>query len=154
MHRRHLLGAAAATLAGARAIRPALAAPAELVFGRATEHQSIDPHFSQTGPNNATASGVFERLVAFDAHLQLRPSLATSWKLLDPLNWQVNLRPGVRFHDGSPMTPEDVLYSLERVEAHPAQPRPLDPRRDQRGGDRNRRCPDHPHPAPAPLPRC
>ena len=102
-------------MAGARALRPALAAPAELAFGRATEHQSIDPHFSQTGPNNATASGVFERLVAFDARLQLHPSLATSWKLLDPLNWQVTLRPGVRFHDGSPMTPEDVLYSLERV---------------------------------------
>lgn len=87
----------------------------DLVFGRATEQSSVDPHFSQTGPNNATASGIFERLVTFDAHLQLHPALALSWKVVDPLTWDIQLRPGVQFHDGTPMTAADIVYSLDRV---------------------------------------
>ena len=57
--RRQVLATAAVTLAGmpfgkpARAQSPA-AKPTALSFGRATEQSSIDPHFSQTGPNNAT----------------------------------------------------------------------------------------------------
>ncbi|WP_216851365.1 ABC transporter substrate-binding protein [Acidisphaera sp. L21] len=114
MLRRMFMGAAAASaVAGlARAQgRPST----ELTFGRATEHSAIDPHFSQTGPNNATASGIFERLVAFTAANQLQPSLAVSWKTLDPLTWEIKLRPGVTFHDGTPFTANDVAYSLDRV---------------------------------------
>ena len=96
----------------------------DLVFGRATEQSSIDPHFSQTGPNNATASGMFERLVAFTAQLQLRPCLAVSWKPLDPLTWEIKLRPGVKFHDGTPFTAPDVAYSLNRVRHIPHSPAP------------------------------
>ena len=121
MRRRSLLGGAAAALAAPGAWA---AAPAELHFGRATEQSSIDPHFSQTGPNNATASGVFERLVSFTATNQVRPCLAASWKVLDPLNWEIALRPGVTFHDGTPFTAEDVVYSLDRVRHIPRSPAP------------------------------
>ena len=112
MRRRTFLGTAA-TAAFAGSARAE--AVTELSFGRATEQSSIDPHFSQTGPNNATASGMFERLVAFTAANQLQPCLATSWRPLDPLNWEIKLRPGVRFHDGSAFTAADVVYSLDRV---------------------------------------
>ena len=114
MLRRVFLGtAAAAALAG---WRDAEAAPlTQLIFGRATEHSSMDPHFSQTGPNNATASGIFERLVSFTATNQLQPCLALSWKVIDPLNWEIKLREGVKFHDGTPFTAADVVFSLERV---------------------------------------
>ncbi len=131
MLRRHLMASAAA-LAAFATLRPAAAEthaspPARvtsLVFGRATEQSSIDPHFSQTGPNNATAAGVFERLVSFTAALQLRPCLAVSWTVLDPLTWEVRLRPGVRFHDGTPFTAADVAYSLARVRHIPNSPAP------------------------------
>ncbi len=114
MQRREFLGSAAVLAAGVAA-RARAAPPTELTFGRATEHSSIDPHFSQTGPNNATASGMFERLVSFTATNQLQPCLALSWRSLDPLNWEIKLRPGVTFHDGTPFTAADVVYSLERV---------------------------------------
>ena len=114
MQRRAFLSATAA-LAAASLPASGQTALTELSFGRATEHSSIDPHFSQTGPNNATASGMFERLVSFTAANQLQPCLALSWRVLDPLNWEIKLRPGVLFHDGTPFTAKDVVYSLERV---------------------------------------
>ena len=115
MQRREFLAATAALAAASVPASGLAARLSELNFGRATEHSSIDPHFSQTGPNNATASGMFERLVAFTAANQLQPCLALSWKTLDPLTWEIKLRPGVVFHDGTPFTAKDVAYSLERV---------------------------------------
>jgi peptide/nickel transport system substrate-binding protein len=91
------------------------AGAADLVFGRATEQSSIDPHFSQTGPNDATATAMFDRLLWSDAQLQSQPALALSWRAVDPLTWEIKLRPGVKFQDGTPFTAADVAYSLDRV---------------------------------------
>lgn len=59
-------------------------------------------------------------LLAYDAllyrdpnSLEVKPLLATSWKLVDPLTWEFELRHGVKFHDGSEMTAQDVKFSLE-----------------------------------------
>ncbi len=114
MLRRAFIGTAAAAALVSRSHAEA-GRLTQLNFGRATEHSSIDPHFSQTGPNNATASGIFERLVSFTAANQLQPCLAVSWKPLDPLNWEIKLRDGVKFHDGTQFTAADVIFSLERV---------------------------------------
>lgn len=97
----------------------------QLTFARATEQSSIDPQYAQTGNNNATASAMFERLVGFDAMLQLHPGLAVSWRLIDPLNWEIKLRAGVKFHDGSDFTAGDVEYSLNRVRDIPHSPAPF-----------------------------
>ncbi len=119
MLRRQFVAAAGAALTLPPLVRaqpsPATPRVTNLVFGRATEQSSIDPDFSQTGPNNATSDGMFERLVTFTAQLQLRPNLAVSWQPLDPLAWEIKLRPNVRFHDGTPFTAPDVAYSLDRV---------------------------------------
>ena len=126
VHRRDILGSGLAALAASSLPAPARAAPVtSLNFGRATEHSSIDPHFSQTGPNQSTAAGIFERLVGFTADNQIRPCLGLSWTARDPLNWEIKLRPGVVFHDGSPMTAADVAYSLERVRHIPRSPAPF-----------------------------
>jgi len=98
---------------------------ATLTFGRATEQSSIDPQFAQTGNNSATASAMFERLVSFDAQLQLHSGLAVSWRLIDPTTWEIKLRAGVKFHDGSDLTAADVIYSLNRVRNIPHSPAPF-----------------------------
>ena len=103
----------------------AVAHAGTLTFGRATEQSAIDPQFAQTGNNGATNSTIFERLVDFDAALQLHPSLALSWRLLDPMNWEIKLRPGVHFHDGSEFTAADVAFSLNRVRDVPHSPAPF-----------------------------
>ncbi len=101
------------------------AAAQDLVIGSSTEPSSIDPHFSRTGNNQQIAAHIFDRLVAQDENLQIRPALAESWRNTDPLTWQVRLRAGVRFSDGSPLTAEDVVYSLNRARNIPKSPAPF-----------------------------
>lgn len=97
----------------------------DLRIGRATEHGSLDPLYSDLGSDVATAENAFESMIRFDAKLQIHPALAVSWKLLDPQTWEIKLRPGVTFHDGSPMTAGDVAYSLNRAKNIPNSPGPL-----------------------------
>lgn len=55
-----------------------------------------------------------ESLVTLDENLDIIPWLAESWEQADPLTYTYTLRPGVTFWDGSPLTVEDVVYSIER----------------------------------------
>jgi peptide/nickel transport system substrate-binding protein len=57
---------------------------------------------------------VYEALTRIGHSLSLEPALATSWRLVEPTVWEFILRPGVRFHDGTPLTPADVVFSLDR----------------------------------------
>jgi peptide/nickel transport system substrate-binding protein len=57
---------------------------------------------------------LYDTLTRWDASLKLQPGLATAWKNLNETTWEVTLRPGVRFHDGSPLTAEDVKAVYER----------------------------------------
>ena len=82
----------------------------DLTIGRSTEQNSLDPQFSDLGNDVATAENMFESLIEFDAKLRIHPKLAVSWKLLDPLTWEIKLRPDVRFHDGSVLTAADVAF--------------------------------------------
>src|SRR3989449_400027 len=59
---------------------------------------------------------VFDHLAARDLKTgKVGPSLATAWRNLDDTTWEVRLRPGVRFHDGTPFTARDVKASFDRV---------------------------------------
>ena len=61
-----------------------------------------------------------ESLLTVDANMELQPCLAVSWEQLDDTHYRFDLREDVTFHDGSPFTAEDVLYSLEQWAASPA----------------------------------
>ena len=115
--------AAALTALLAAGALPALAQ--DLRIGRASEQSSIDPQFSRTGNNQMTANMIFGQLVEFDQNLQVSPGLAESWKTIDPLTWEITLREGVTFHDGAPLTVEDVIFSLERADEVPNSPAPF-----------------------------
>ena len=58
---------------------------------------------------------VFDALVHKDEHFALQPWLAIGWERPDPLTWVFHLRPGVRFHDGKPLTAEDVAWSIQSM---------------------------------------
>ncbi|WP_255484050.1 ABC transporter substrate-binding protein [Granulicella sp. 5B5] len=58
---------------------------------------------------------IYDPLVRKDDHFNLKPWLATSWNRPDPLTWVFHLRAGVRFHDGKPMTAEDVAWSIRSM---------------------------------------
>ena len=97
----------------------------DLRIGRATEHGSLDPLYSDLGSDVATAENMFESMIRFDSKLRIHPSLATDWKLIDPLTWEIRIRPGVTFHNGAPLTANDVAYSLNRARDIPNSPGPL-----------------------------
>ncbi|MCX7141049.1 MAG: ABC transporter substrate-binding protein [Proteobacteria bacterium] len=87
----------------------------ELKIGMGADVTSMDPHFVNLFPNNNIALHVFDSLVLLDADSRLIPGLALSWKALDDTTWEFKLRRGVKFHDGSDFTAEDVAYSIDRV---------------------------------------
>jgi len=123
MSRRHPIVFACLLVVSLAAAVPAGAV--DLRIGRSNEPSSMDPQFSRTGNNLMTAQDLFDRLVEKDANLQTKPALAVSWKAVDPTTWDVKLRDGVRFHDGSPLTVDDVLYSLKRAGEIKGSPAPF-----------------------------
>src|SRR5690606_10300098 len=66
--------------------------------------------------NHATASTLLghidEGLVRRDRDQRVEPALAQSWTQPAPTTWRFRLREGVRFHDGSALSPDDVVFSL------------------------------------------
>ncbi|HEY6394362.1 MAG TPA: ABC transporter substrate-binding protein [Candidatus Binataceae bacterium] len=53
----------------------------------------------------------------FRSLLKLEPALATEWSNVDPSTWRFKLRQGVKFHDGTPFTADDVIFSWQRAVA-------------------------------------
>ena len=76
---------------------------------------SMDPHYHNLGPNNALTGYVFEPLIRFNPKFQPEPALAVSWQAVDEKTWEINLRDGVTFQDGSPFTADDVVFSFQRI---------------------------------------
>ena len=101
------------------------AVAAELRIGLGADVTSLDPHFLNVAPNNNAAWQIFDALVHVDADARLVPGLAVSWRALDPTTWEFKLRKGVKFHDGSDFTAEDVMFSLQRPATLTASPGPF-----------------------------
>ena len=57
----------------------------------------------------------YETLVAPDNNMELKPSLALSWGMIDSNTWEFRLRPNVVFHDGTAFDSEDAKVSIERA---------------------------------------
>src|SRR5262245_23217996 len=91
------------------------AAAQELSMGISASVTSADPHFHNLTPNNNIASHIFDRLVHMDEKMRPEPGLAESWKAIDDTTWEFRLRKGVKFHDGSDFTADDVVATLKRV---------------------------------------
>ncbi len=98
----------------------AQSAPGRLRIGLSAPNTTLDPHLLSNAPNNAVASHIFDALVTNDERSGSQPGLATSWRILDDTHWSLVLRPGVRFTDGAPFTPEDAIASIRRAHDIPS----------------------------------
>lgn len=78
---------------------------------------TLDPHAQNEGLTIAASSYVYEPLVQYDQDFNLVPALATAWEQVNPTLWRFTLREGVKFHDGTPFTADDVAFSIERAMA-------------------------------------
>jgi peptide/nickel transport system substrate-binding protein len=77
---------------------------------------SMDPHSLNETLQLSVTGNVYEPLVGRNKDLSLTPMLATSWKQTSPTVWRFELRKGVQFHDGTPFTADDVVFSLARTQ--------------------------------------
>ncbi|MBL8277272.1 MAG: ABC transporter substrate-binding protein [Pelomonas sp.] len=106
--RRRLLAALlllSATLAPAQTLR----------WASQGDMQTTDPHSQNEVMTNSLNSQVYEALTRRQKDMSMGPSLATEWTQVTPLIWRFKLRPGVKFHDGTPFTADDVVFSMQRL---------------------------------------
>lgn len=80
------------------------------------DHSSADPHGQNQIVNNAINGQVYEALVMRGKKTEIVPRLAQSWKQVSPTVWRFELRQGVKWHDGSPFTADDVVFSIRRAQ--------------------------------------
>src|SRR4051812_18195898 len=77
---------------------------------------TMDPHAIASLYQTRVLSQVYDSLLQRDEEFRPEPGLALSWTPLEGgRGWRFRLRPGVRFHDGTPFTADDVVFSVERV---------------------------------------
>ena len=97
-----------ALLAVAAAISTSASA-ADLNVALQTDATSMDPHVAPTFTASALHQHVFDTLVSMDPKYAIEPSLATAWRPVSDTAWEFDIRQGVTFSDGRPLTAEDVL---------------------------------------------
>ena len=98
------------------AVLAAVAAQAQtLRWTSQGDPQTMDPHSQNELLTNGINGQVYETLVNRDRKLGLEPVLATEWQQLTPTHWRMKLRANVKFHDGTPFTADDVVFSVQRA---------------------------------------
>jgi len=88
---------------------------ASLRIATGFDPQTMDPHALALLYHTRVMTQVYESLVWRDEQYRLEPGLAVSWAAVDANTWRFKLRPNVKFHDGTPFTADDVVFSIERI---------------------------------------
>src|SRR5690349_4071931 len=96
------------------ASKSVLAAPKQditVAFG--VDPTSLNPLASTSIPGRSAINHIFDKLLWFDLKGNLVPKLAESWQFIKPTVLQLNLRHGVKWHDGREFTAEDVKFTID-----------------------------------------
>jgi len=102
-------------LAAALVASSAMLNAATLRWGAQNDVLTLDPHSQNHATTHGILQHVYEGLVRYDKDFQVEPALATSWKMISPTQVRFNLRKNVKFHDGTPFTADDVVFSYGRI---------------------------------------
>ncbi len=76
---------------------------------------TMDPHAQNEGLNNSISDHVYEPLVTRGKTMAIEPALAVSWQVVNPTTMRFKLRDKVTFHDATPFTADDVVFSIARA---------------------------------------
>ncbi len=87
----------------------------EITWAAQGDALTYDPHGQNEGRTLTLLKLAYEPLIQRAPDMSLIPALATAWELVAPDLWAFTLREGVRFHDGTPLTAADVVFSLNRA---------------------------------------
>ena len=89
--------------------------PNTLVMIIESSPTNLDPRVGIDAQSERIDELLFDSLVRRDEHFELKPWLAQSWEIPDPLTYVFHLRQGVRFHNGEPLTSCDVKWTLDSL---------------------------------------
>jgi len=79
------------------------------------EPATLDPHLQWDTDSYKVYRNIFDNLISRDPAGEIVPQIATSWTYLSPTEIEFTIQGGVTFHDGSPLGPEDVAFSVNRI---------------------------------------
>ncbi|MDE7469580.1 MAG: ABC transporter substrate-binding protein [Desulfovibrionaceae bacterium] len=89
--------------------------PVRLRIASPSDPESVDPYVQLSSHVLAVSHLLYDPLVRFPQDRKLQPMLATSWKQVDPTTYLIEIRKGVTFHSGNPLTAEDVVWTINRI---------------------------------------
>lgn len=88
----------------------------QLIFGLSTDPSNFEPHVSTGAASASVKQMVYSTLMVVDSSEKLVGDLAEEFGWIDGNIYEVKLRQGVTFHDGSDLTADDVVFSLKRIQ--------------------------------------
>lgn len=86
-----------------------------LIYGLSTDPSNFEPHVSTGAASTSVKLMCYSTLITYDRDNQLIGDLAEEYGWVDDTTFQLKIRQGVTFHDGSDLTVDDVIFSLERI---------------------------------------
>ncbi|MFK7860950.1 MAG: ABC transporter substrate-binding protein [Granulosicoccus sp.] len=110
---KHIIKRVLGFVALALVLTPAVAR--DITIDLAGEPSSLDPHMQWNPDSYYVYRNIFDNLVTRNNAGDIVPQIATEWEQLSDTELSLTIREGVTFHDGSPLTAEDVVYSVKRI---------------------------------------
>ncbi len=113
--RRALFVSALSLLAAGQATAQTAPAGNVLRWANDGDTNSMDPYTRQETFLLSFNNNIYDGLVQYGRGMEIQPALAERWELLSPTQWRFHIRRNVTFSDGSPLTAEDVVFSIARA---------------------------------------
>lgn len=89
--------------------------PQTLVMIIESSPTNLDPRVGLDAQSERIDELIFDDLLERDEHLNVKPALAESWEIRNPLTYIFHLHHGVKFHDGRPLTSRDVKWTFDSL---------------------------------------
>lgn len=110
-----------------------LAHASEIRVGFTLDADTLDPANHRKRETETIIRNMYDGILTRDGDMKVVPELAESWTQVSPTVYEFKLRKGVKFHDGSDMTPEDVKFTLDRITVEGAMEGQTSPRKSLLG---------------------
>jgi peptide/nickel transport system substrate-binding protein len=107
--------AAGALLAATLAAGALPASAQTLRWGAQNDILTMDPHSQNHSTTSSILMHAYEGLTRYGVNREVEPALATKWTFISPTQVRFDLRRNVKWHDGTPFTADDVVFSFQRI---------------------------------------
>ena len=100
---------------GGLGVNTAMASSDQLVVDLVNEPSTLDPHRQGNPDSYYVYRNIYDNLVTRNTAGEIVPQIATSWTIVDDTTVEFKIRTDVKFHDGSPLSADDVVFSIKRI---------------------------------------